>query len=192
MTDRETNPTDPYAAPVSQPEVAPDELANLDLSRLNPTEQKALEALRKKKSSFTWRTARFVSAIHVGFGILAYFGGRLDSHATISVAIKAAIYLALGYWAKSWSKLAALLTFAWHLFAYYQVILGPFRTGIYFVILAFAFLFGLLEAKTRADLIKKGKPSGPKGPHPIQLSSGEPSPINKPRFRTPGKINYDD
>jgi len=192
MTEPETSPTDPYTAPVSQSEGPPDELANLDLSRFTPTELKALEALRQKKSSFTWRTARFVSAMHLGVGILYYSTGRLDAHNGTSLAVKAVIYLALGYWARSWSKLAAMLTFAWHLFAYYQVILGPLRTGFFFVIPAFAFLFGLLEAKTRADLIRKGKPSGAIGPHPVPPSSGEPSPIKKPRFRTPGKITYDD
>lgn len=74
----------------------------------------------------------------------------------LMVMIKAGGYLALAFWARSWSVIACLLILLWHLIFSYTLIQAPTMAlqMTFWVPLAF-FVWGLMGALTKSKLIKK-------------------------------------
>ena len=186
------NPSDPYSPSFATQVNSADGPANLDLSKLTAVEKKALETLLPKKTGLSCRAAWIVGILHLISLIVYCASGNLVGSSVTMISIKMVCYFVLGYWARSWSPLAAFVVLAFHVFIYFPAVTSFDRVGLVFLFFAFIFLFGFIEAKTRAKLIQKAGSPGFTKPTGVEQPANEPVKSTRPRFRTPGEITYKD
>ena len=76
-----------------------------------------------------------------------------------NVFLKAAIFLALAFWVRKWSILAAALLLIWHLYSNYGFFVSPRQTSnILYLVCAIAFAWSLMGCNVRRQLLKKYPP----------------------------------
>lgn len=133
----------------------PAALEGLDLSVLPERERRALEG-SLTSSSLAWPMALICAAL----GFLTLFllreAGGLEGEGAGKVALRMVGYVLLGFWARSWSIVAAFLLLAWHLAGtYHYLASGRIELKIHFWIPALVFVWCLLRALGRWAMITK-------------------------------------
>lgn len=148
----------PYAPPADVPGSASISLADLDLSKLTPVQRKFLESAYSKPN-ISWKMALWLAGIKVVGSVLAFSSGKLGTNILMWVLIISAGYLALGYWARNWSRLATFVLLVCHvLLTYQELVSDNWRVKLVAAIPAIVFLFGFNTARWRFDLTKKATP----------------------------------
>ena len=106
--------SNPYAPPANPQSSSSDSLADLDLSKLTSTERKFLESAYSKPN-ISWKMVLWWAGIKVVWSVSAFSSGEISVNILVVILTISAAYLALGYWARTWSRLATFLLLAWHM-----------------------------------------------------------------------------
>ena len=114
LTFRQMETQNPYAPPALPPVKDPVYPDDLDLSKLTPQQRKILEVVYTKPS-LSWRFALILAAVSAVAFINTYVSGNMTGVIAACFFIKIFGYVGLGYWARTWSRLAALFLIVWHL-----------------------------------------------------------------------------
>lgn len=178
--------SDPFAPPSADPIEPADELKGGDLTRLNPKERQFLES-SAGKPNLCWPVAKWLVAIHVFLMAAAAFSG--GGNINLGLILKVAGYLALGYWARRWSVIAALLLLSWHVTTSWHFIHGKnLMLQLFFGIPTLLFLAGLLGAHTRRTLIRRTRAAVLQPPvsHPSLVKPSVPVRKTQPKHPDPG------
>jgi hypothetical protein len=110
------------------------------------------------KSNVAWPTAVVLVIVIIALSAASVYadGHTLSSHQLSMVALKIVGYVGLGFWARNWSRIGALLLLIWHVYLF-----GPFAfhsafpTKVLFWLPGVLFLFGCISALGREALLKK-------------------------------------
>lgn len=131
-------------------------LKDLDLSKLTKNERDAF-VRDYSKSNVAWPTAVLFVIVIIALSASVYSGGgTLSSHQLSMVALKIVGYIGLGFWARSWSRIATLLVLIWHVYLFGSFAFHPaFATKTLFWLPGGLFLFGCISAFGREALSKK-------------------------------------
>ena len=133
------------------------QLDKLDLSRLTKLERDFLE-YTNTRPNVGWPTAIVFIVIQTFLEISIYIqrpdtGSQHLMHLTV---VGAGYYLALGFWARFWSRLAIFLLLCWHVFWYRNLVSqGGIGIKILFWWPVLTYLFGINLARFRANVIRK-------------------------------------
>jgi phosphoglycerol transferase MdoB-like AlkP superfamily enzyme len=150
--------SNPYAPPADQQSSTSISLADLDLSKLTPIERKFLESAYSKPN-ISWKMALWLAGIKVVGSVLAFSSGKWGVNTVVLVLIISAGYLALGYWARTWSRLATFVLLVCHVLLTHQELLNDnWRVKLVAGIPALIFFFGFITARSRFELTKKATP----------------------------------
>jgi hypothetical protein len=135
-------------------------LDELDLSKLSEQEEGALRDYLNRGST-AWVMAVICAVISSLALVLIIQAGAFGEPGTWNVIIKILGYLALGFWARSWSLPAAFALLAWHVYSSYPYIgASQLQLKLHFWIPLFFFLWSCLQAWGRGVLIQKATPGG--------------------------------
>jgi hypothetical protein len=132
------------------------QLDKLDLSKLTQQEKDLLEKTNTKPN-VAWPTSIVFIAIQTFLVISIYIKSPdTGSHHLINLAVIGAGYLALGFWARSWSRLAILLLLCWHVFWYRNLVSqGAMGIKLLFWWPVLTYLFGIFTANMRVTAVRK-------------------------------------
>jgi len=132
-------------------------LDELDLSKLTDQEKSTLDDAYHT-SNISWKVGLFLGLLNL-YGAYSIWNAFGSETAIISlVAIKALGYLALGYWAKSWSVIACLSLLVWHVYFTFELVYSDsLSLKLTFIIPLLLLAWGLLGAYTKTVLIKKSR-----------------------------------
>lgn len=116
------------------------------------------------KSNVAWTTAVFFVVVIIALSASAYSGdGALSSHQLWMIALKIVGYIGLGFWARSWSRIATLLLLIWHVYLFVPFAFhAALATKSLFCVPGILFLFAFVSAFGRQALLKKVHPRDPR------------------------------
>lgn len=127
----------------------------LDLSNLPDGKRKVFETFNKP-AMIALQMVVCVVALNV-FAIIGYWRAEDELPGNIAVTIvKVLGLLCLGWWTRSWSRLAVIILIVWYAgFTYHLIFAEKFLHQLIFWVPTVVFLFALHGANVRAGLVRK-------------------------------------
>lgn len=131
---------------------------DLNLSHLTQAERDAYSRI-SAPNNLAWFTA-LLCAAYASMGVFLVFQQAGSIH--FPSILKVVVFVALGWWARRWSRIACMLLLAWHLYMNFAFA-GSARMNfkLFFWIPAILFLASLFFTVGRASLIKKAQQAAP-------------------------------
>ena len=127
---------------------------DIDLSKLTEREREVYGS-HDKKHNLPWIVALWCAAVGV-FGLIVIY--HETGGIAIHVAIKIVGFIALGLWARTWSRIAIILLLGWHIWMNFQYASGErLNFKIFFWVPSILFVLSHLLATGRAGLIAKAQ-----------------------------------